>query len=70
MFTGRAVPVAVGNDHQRGTKTGRVEGSVTFITEQQLQHTTKEINIIQSKETIFNVLKSNVEYFSIVRQDF
>ena len=70
MFTGRAVPVAVGNDHQRRTKTGRVEGSVTFITEQQLQHTTKEINIIQSKETIFNVLKSNVEYFSIVRQDF
>ena len=70
MFTGRAVPVAVGNDHQRRTKTGCVEGSVTFITEQQLQHTTKEINIIQSKGTIFNVLNSNVEYFSIVRQDF
>lgn len=37
VFTGWAVPVSIGDDHQRGAETGRVERRITLVTQQQLQ---------------------------------
>lgn len=38
VFTGWAVPVSVGDDHQRGAETGCVERRITLVTQQQLKH--------------------------------
>lgn len=57
MFTGGTVPVAVRDDHQRRSETGRVEGSITLVTQKQLQI---EYSVYQLN---YGVISTNLSYF-------